>query len=117
MSHPFLGNLLAASLTDDFAETSQTIVDSETVRIERIVSSGGCSDPGFWYDQDEDEWVAVIAGEGVIEFQDDDSRVHLCPGDHLHIPAHRRHRVEWTRPEVPTIWIAVFSPPPRSAGC
>jgi cupin 2 domain-containing protein len=32
----------------------------------------------------------------------------MKPGDHLNIPAQRRHRVEWTTPEEPTIWLAVF---------
>ena len=78
------------------------------VRIERIVSHGHRSAPGFWYDQNEDEWVLVVQGGGTIVF-DDGETIKLCAGDHLLIPAHRRHRVENT--EDPTIWIAVFSPP------
>jgi cupin 2 domain-containing protein len=31
----------------------------------------------------------------------------MGPGDHVHIPAHRRHRVEWTDPAQPTVWLAV----------
>ena len=32
----------------------------------------------------------------------------LKPGDFVNIPAHRRHRVEWTTPNEPTIWLAIF---------
>jgi cupin 2 domain-containing protein len=31
----------------------------------------------------------------------------LGPGDHVHIAAHRRHRVEWTDPVEPTLWLAL----------
>ena len=31
----------------------------------------------------------------------------LKPGDYVHIPAHVRHRLEWTHTEQPTIWLAV----------
>lgn len=78
------------------------------VRIERIVSHGHCSAPDFWYDQDDDEWVLVVQGSGTIVF-DDGETIKLCAGDHLLIPAHRRHRVAHT--EATTIWIAVFIPP------
>jgi cupin 2 domain-containing protein len=77
------------------------------VRIERIVSHGHCSAPDFWYDQDDDEWVLVVKGSGTIAF-DDGETIKLGTGDHLLIPAHRRHRVETT--EAATIWIAVFIP-------
>jgi cupin 2 domain-containing protein len=31
----------------------------------------------------------------------------LHPGDHVVIPAHRRHRVEWTDSTEKTIWLAL----------
>lgn len=77
------------------------------VRIERMVSHGHRSAPGFWYDQDEDEWVLVARGSGTLAFADGRT-VTLAAGDHLFIPAHARHRVEATAPE--TVWIAVFMP-------
>ncbi|EMI41403.1 cupin domain-containing protein [Rhodopirellula sp. SWK7] len=110
MDAPFRGNLLAPPTVTGSEEVVQTIDQSSHTRIERIISNGQCSPPGFWYDQDEHEWVTVISGQAMIRFDDhgDESTIHLKPGDHLMIEAHRRHRVEWTDTEEPTIWIAVF---------
>jgi cupin 2 domain-containing protein len=79
------------------------------VRIERIVSTGQKSAKGFWYDQDHDEWVAVLQGEGVVGFEDG-SRVTLEAGDSLLLPAHRKHRVVSTSTEPPCIWLALHGP-------
>jgi len=82
------------------------------VRVERIVSTGQSSPRGSWYDQDHDEWVAVLQGEGVVAFEDG-SAVRLCAGDSLLLPAHRKHRVAATSAEPPCIWIAVHGPASR----
>jgi len=79
-----------------------------SVRIERIVSHGHVSPPGFWYDQASDEWVMVVSGRGVIAF-DDGRRETLESGDWIWLPAGCRHRVEETAS--PTIWLAVHTPP------
>ena len=73
-------------------------------RVERIVSFGHRSD---WYDQDQDEWVAVLAGEGVLEFGDGSTRT-LRAGDFITIPRHLRHRVAATAQGEPTVWLAVL---------
>lgn len=75
--------------------------------IERIVSNGQSSPPEFWYDQAHDEWVAVLRGEALLRFADEPEARRLGPGDFVHIAAHRRHRVEWTAPGEPTIWLAI----------
>jgi cupin 2 domain-containing protein len=95
---------LAAELTEILASLPGT-------RIERIVSFGQASPEGFCYDQDEDEWVAVLTGRARLRLVDPDESIELLPGDHLLIPAHRKHRVEWTVPDAPTIWLAVFVDP------
>jgi cupin 2 domain-containing protein len=77
------------------------------VRIERIVSSGQSSPEGFWYDQAHGEWVAVLAGEARLRFEDERAARTLRPGDFVDIAAHRRHRVDWTHPTEPTVWLAV----------
>jgi cupin 2 domain-containing protein len=77
-------------------------------RIERIVSRGHASPPGFWYDQDENEWVAVLQGQARIAFEGQAPPIDLGPGDHLLIKAHQRHRVLSTAPDRDTIWLAVF---------
>ncbi len=76
--------------------------------IERIVSSGQPSPPGFWYDQPQGEWVLLLQGEALLRFADEDEARRLRPGDWLDIAARRRHRVEWTVPDRLTIWLAVF---------
>ena len=90
------------------AEIVETLVTAPGVRIERIVSVGQASPEGFWYDQAESEWVLLLAGTARLRFADEAEARTLGPGDHVHIAAHRRHRVEWTDPERPTIWLAVF---------
>jgi len=87
-------------------ELTQTLVSAGSVRIERIVSHGHASPDGFWYDQQEHEWVVVLQGSARLQFEDED--IELNPGDFVNIPAHRKHRVDWTTPDVPTIWLAVF---------
>jgi len=76
------------------------------VKIERIVSFGHQNPPDQWYDQSRDEWVMLVQGEAVLVFEQG-NEIRLRPGDHVLIPAHRRHRVAWTTPEQPTIWLAV----------
>jgi cupin 2 domain-containing protein len=84
------------------------LLKTGTVRVERIVSRGHASPPAFWYDQDEGEWVVLLKGAAVLEFEGDTEPLRLSPGDHVNIPPHRRHRVAWTAPDEPTVWLAVF---------
>lgn len=77
------------------------------VRIERIVSWGHASDEGFWYDQNQPEWVVVLQGSAVLALEGQ-ADVHLMPGDFLNIPAHVKHRVVSTAADQPTVWLAVF---------
>jgi cupin 2 domain-containing protein len=86
-------------------ELITTLLAAGDVRIERIVSHGHASPQGFWYDQDHHEWVVVLKGAARLRF--DDGIVEMKPGDCINIPAHTRHRVEWTTPAEPTIWLAV----------
>ena len=87
-------------------EWVELLAEGANARVERIVSNGQASPAGFWYDQDEHEWVLLIAGFATLEFED--RRVDLYPGDHLLIPAHEKHRVAATAAGQPTIWLAVF---------
>ncbi len=84
------------------------LLNSPPVRIERIVSHGQISPPGFWYDQEEGEWVMVLSGAARLLIEGAEAAIELGPGDFVNIPAHQRHRVEWTTPDEPTIWLAVF---------
>jgi cupin 2 domain-containing protein len=102
-----LGNLLAGLPPHQAAEQVERLVDGRNVRIERIVSTGQASPPGFWYDQPDDEFVVLLAGAARLRFERDDQSLDLKPGDWVEIPAHERHRVEWTQAEPPTVWLAV----------
>ena len=77
------------------------------LRIERIVSTGQCSPEGFWYDQPDGEWVLLIRGAAHLRFADEAEARPLRPGDFVDIAAHRQHRVDWTDPDQPTIWLAI----------
>ena len=77
------------------------------LRIERIVSTGQASPDGFWYDQPDGEWVTLLQGEALLRFADEPEARRLRPGDFIDIAPRRRHRVDWTDPEQPTIWLAI----------
>jgi cupin 2 domain-containing protein len=79
------------------------------VRVERSVSTGQASPPGFWYDQDWPEWVVLLAGSAGLLIEGDTAPRILGPGDCVEIPPHVRHRVEWTDADQPTIWLAVHA--------
>lgn len=87
-------------------EVIESLVDSENVRVERIISKGHASPETGWYDQDRNEWVVVLKGAAVLSFSDK-STVSLKAGDNINIPAHEKHKVTWTDPDTETIWLAV----------
>jgi cupin 2 domain-containing protein len=88
-------------------EIIQVLLATGNFRLERIVSTGQATPPGEWYDQETHEWVALLTGGAGLWFEDEAEPRVLRPGDCLVIPAHRRHRVEWTDPETPTVWLAL----------
>ena len=88
-------------------EIIEQLASSGNVRIERIVSSGHRSPDGFWYDQDQDEWVVVLKGRAQLKIEGVEDLVNLAVGDSVLLRAHQRHRVEWTLPDFDTIWLAV----------
>ena len=92
-------------------ESFQEILTRPNLKIERIVSRGHRSPEGFWYDQERDEWILLVQGSAGLEFEGDVAVVELNPGDHMLIPAHRRHRVAWTSENEDTIWLAVHIEP------
>ena len=89
-------------------ELSEVISGNGDIRIERIVSKGHSSDSGFWYDPDRSEYVLLLKGSAGLRFEGEKNTVVMQPGDYVDIPAHVRHRVEWTDPEQETIWLAVY---------
>lgn len=101
-------NLFASLPVQLDEELVDVLARGERVRIERIVSTGQASREGFWYDSAQAEWVVLLGGEAGLLLEGEDAPRHLRPGDHVLIPAHRRHRVEWTSGEGPTVWLAVY---------
>ena len=87
-------------------EKFEQIAAGENIQIERIVSTGQTTPSGQWYDQELDEWVILLQGEAKLSY-DDDTRIRLKVGDYLLIPAHTKHRVEYTSVEPACIWLAV----------
>ncbi len=86
------------------------LIKSDKIRIERIVSNGQISPKNFWYDQNENEFVMLIEGSATLEIKTGEyiEEVKLGIGDHINIPAHKKHRVAYTDTESPTVWLAVF---------
>ena len=101
------GNLLRDPKGDGANEVFETLIQSGQVRIERIVSSGQSSPSGFWYDQQDHEFVLVVQGQAVVAFADG-REVTLQTGTWLHIEPHQKHRVITTSQNPQTIWLAVF---------
>ena len=102
-----IAQLLSALPDHADEELVDELAAGDGVRIERIVSFGQASPPGSWYDQPLREWVMVVAGRAGLEFEGDGEVLEMGPGDHVDIPAHRRHRVAWTSAHEPTVWLAV----------
>jgi cupin 2 domain-containing protein len=113
---PKSGNCFA-DLPERLAEEAFTTLASFAgARIERIVSTGQASPPGFWYDQDGPEWVILLAGSAGLLFEGEDEPLILAPGDYVEIPPRVRHRVEWTDASRPTVWLAVHGAIPGALG-
>jgi cupin 2 domain-containing protein len=101
------GNLFADLPAELNAEQTTILADWPGARVERIVSTGQASPAGFWYDQDWAEWVIVLSGAAGLLVEGEERPRTLQAGDYFELPAHVRHRVEWTDPDRPTVWLAV----------
>ena len=97
-------NLLRSSEQPANAEETKTLFTADDARIEQIVSHGHSSPDGFWYNQPDAEWVALIKGFATLLVEGQGS-LELGAGDYLLIPAHVRHRVESVSDDA--VWLAV----------
>ena len=100
-----VGNLLTDLPAATVEEAFQQLVDRPGCRIERIVSYGEVTPPDRPYLQPHDEWVLLLAGAARVEVTG--AETVLAPGDYMLIPANASHRVTFTDPNGPTIWLAV----------
>lgn len=103
-AHSLLADLPPA-LADELVEVLDR---SDGVRVERIVSHGHASPPGFWYDQEERELVVVVEGAAAVAVEGRGAPIRMERGDWVLLEPHVRHRVEWTDPKRSTVWLAVF---------
>ena len=100
-------NLLAELPPERTQEVFETLLQAPGLRLERIVSRGQATPAGQWYDQPQAEWVLLLSGSAGLRFADEAETRTLRPGDYVLIPAHARHRVEWTSSNPPAIWLAL----------
>ena len=89
------------------AELVEELVRTPGARLERIVSRGHRTPDGEWYDQEWDEWVVVLVGRAELRIEGESDVITLGAGDSVLLPAHVRHRVEWTDPATDTVWLAL----------
>jgi len=82
------------------------LIKKDDIRIEKIVSNGQVSPKDFWYSQDENEFVIVLKGKAILEFEDKEFT--LKEGDYINIKKKEKHRVKYTSQSNPTIWLAIF---------
>lgn len=101
------GSLFAALPGPGPDEAMEAVLDRPGVRIRRIVSHGHATPDGQWYDQRDDEWVAVLFGAARVQIEGEAAPREMASGDWLFLPAHCRHRVAWTSGDGPTCWLAV----------
>ena len=102
-----MGSLFEGIPSELPEELFDTISSTDDVNIERIVSRGHASPEGFWYDQENNEFVLVVKGSAGLKLENEDDIVVLKAGDYFNIEAHVKHRVEWTDSTCETIWLAV----------
>jgi cupin 2 domain-containing protein len=88
-------------------EIFETLLKTDHLDLERIISSGQATHPGQWYEQTTDEWVILLKGCAGLLFEGQKEVMVLHPDDYVHILAHQRHRVEWTDGEQKTVWLAL----------
>ena len=108
-----MGNLFADLPEPMTGEHFEVLIQTPTrsVKLERIVSTSHKTPVGDWYDQETNEWVLLLRGSAGLRFENQEEVLVMQPGAWVHIPAHRRHRVEWTDPAQPTIWLALHYKP------
>lgn len=88
-------------------EVFEEIVLKNGMKLERIISEGHKTPEGEWLVSDKEEWVLVLRGQAKLRFENNAQLFELSEGDYLSIPAKQKHRVDWTDPVQPTIWLAL----------
>ena len=99
---------LFSNIPESFPEEIfETLLENNRFKLERILSAGQSTPNGKWFDQEKDEWIVLLKGKAGLRFENESEVIELTPGDHLMIPAHKKHRVEWTDRTQKTVWLAL----------
>ena len=99
-------NIFENIIIDKKQEQFFELIKNENIKIEKIVSNGQSSPINFWYEQKENEFVLILKGNAILEYED--KEVILKEGDFVNIKAFTKHRVKYTNKDEPTIWLAIF---------
>lgn len=104
---PKVGHFYGVDSTGLPREMTETLLERPGLRLERIISTGQATPEGEWYDQERPEWVILLQGRASLRIESQSELIELFPGDYIDIPAHCRHRVEWTDPDEASVWLAI----------
>src|SRR6202023_263155 len=85
-------NLLSSLPDARTAEQTETLLTRPGMRVERIVSLGQTSPPGFWYDQPQANGCWCLPAPPSCGLPTSPRRACCGPA----IGSHRRHRIDWT---------------------
>jgi cupin 2 domain-containing protein len=88
-------------------EIIESLLQTSQFTLKRLISTGQSTPENEWYDQAEDEWCILLTGNAALRFEGQPELVELNPGDYLHIPAHKRHQLAWTKAGEATVWLAL----------
>lgn len=99
-------NVFENIIIDKSKEQFFELLKNDNIKIEKIVSNGQSSPINFWYEQEKNEFVLILKGNAIIEYES--SEFILNEGDYVNIKAFTKHRVKYTNQTQPTIWLAVF---------
>ena len=85
-------------------EITTLVYQTQSLRIETIESFGVSSPEGYYYDQDEFEWVVITQGEATLEIEG--FSYSMKKGATLMIAPHQKHRVVST--SLDCVWCCLF---------
>lgn len=103
------GNLFSGIPGRLDAELFQPLWRTDAFHLERIISDGQATPASEWYDQPKDEFVVLLSGSACLRVEGETAVRELHPGDWVLLPAHVRHRVEWTASGQKTVWLALHA--------
>jgi cupin 2 domain-containing protein len=97
-------NLFSPIGSQGGAEVFDELISMSGVRLERIFSHGCPTPPDEWYDQGSAEWVVLLRGHAVLEWENG-AKDSVSAGDFFVIPPHQRHRIDSVSSDA--VWLAL----------